>query len=171
MNPCERHPASQSSTHRLPCFIYSCPLSSHFHAPRLLLFKKIICLFSYVELGLHCCTWALSSCRKWGLLFVVSRPLLAAASLVECRLQVHGLRWQHVGSVVVAQGSRVWGQQLWSMGLVALRNCGMLHGIFLDQGLKPCPLQQQEDSNPLYHQGSAHRLFIYVCVCVYTYIK
>ena len=35
-------------------------------------------------LGLHCCTQALSSCGKWGLLFVeVYRLLIVVASLVE----------------------------------------------------------------------------------------
>ena len=34
------------------------------------------------------------------------------------------------------------------MGLVALR------GIFPDQGLNPCPLHWQMDSQPLHHQGS-----------------
>ena len=39
-------------------------------------------------LGLCCCTWAFSSCRERGLLFVVVRGLLiAVASLVE----EHGL--------------------------------------------------------------------------------
>ena len=39
-------------------------------------------------LGLHCCARALSSCGKWGLLFVVVRGLLiAVASLVA----EHGL--------------------------------------------------------------------------------
>ena len=34
-------------------------------------------------LGLHCCTWAFSSCRERGLLFVVVHGLLiAVASLV-----------------------------------------------------------------------------------------
>ena len=39
-------------------------------------------------LGLHCYTWAFSSCGEWGLLFVVVRGLLiAVASLVA----EHGL--------------------------------------------------------------------------------
>ena len=39
-------------------------------------------------LVLHCCTWAFSSCNKWGLLFIeVHRLLIAVASLVvEYRL-------------------------------------------------------------------------------------
>ena len=34
-------------------------------------------------LGLRCCTWAFSSCGKWGLLFVAVRGLLVVVSLVE----------------------------------------------------------------------------------------
>ena len=46
-----------------------------------------------VVLGLHCYTWALSSCVEWGLLFVVECGLLIAmASLVELGLQAHGLQ-------------------------------------------------------------------------------
>ena len=44
-------------------------------------------------LGLHCCSWAFSSCGGWGLLFIaVSGLLIAVASfVVEHRLQAHGL--------------------------------------------------------------------------------
>ena len=42
-------------------------------------------------LGLHCCTWALSSCGEWGLLFVVLRGLLIASLGMQA-------------SVVVARG-------------------------------------------------------------------
>ena len=78
-------------------------------------------------LGLHCCTWAFSSCGEQGLLFVQVRGLLiAVASLVaEHRLQAHRLQQlQHVGSVVVAHSSRAQAQQLWHMGLVAPRHVG-----------------------------------------------
>ena len=45
-------------------------------------------------LGLHCCTWAFSSCSERGLLFVAVRGLLiAVASLVvEHGLQAHVLQ-------------------------------------------------------------------------------
>ena len=50
-------------------------------------------------LGLHCYTWAFSSCSEWGPLFAVGNGLLiAVASLVV----KHGL--QSVGSAVVAHG-------------------------------------------------------------------
>ena len=43
-------------------------------------------------LGLHFCARALSSCGKWGPLFIAVRgPLTVAASLVEHRLQTRRL--------------------------------------------------------------------------------
>ena len=53
-----------------------------------LLFKKLFIYLLLAELGLCCCSWAFSSCSKWGLLFVVVHGILiAVASLVmECRL-------------------------------------------------------------------------------------
>ena len=68
-------------------------------------FYKFIYLFLAV-LGLHCCTWAFSSCGERGLLFIAVQGLLiAVASLVEEHgLYAHGLQqlWT-VGSVVVAR--------------------------------------------------------------------
>ena len=68
------------------------------------------CLFFFVNLfiylflavlGLHCCTWAFSSCGERGLLFVTVRGLLIAmASLVV----EHGLYMGAHASVVVARG-------------------------------------------------------------------
>ena len=50
-------------------------------------------------LGLHCCTWASSSCSERGLLFVaVCRLLIVVAS--RCRARAIGAR----ASVVVARG-------------------------------------------------------------------
>ena len=56
-----------------------------------------------------------------------SRPLL---------LRSTGSR--HAGSVIVAHGP----------------SCSAACGIFPDQGLNPCPLHWQADSQPLRHQGS-----------------
>ena len=55
-----------------------------------LIFLKFI-YFIYLflaSLGLHCCTWAFSSCSEWGLLFIaMHRLLITVASLVaECGL-------------------------------------------------------------------------------------
>ena len=66
-----------------------------------------------------------SSSRCTGLL--LSRPLL---------LRSTGSR--RAGSVVVAHGP----------------SCPAACGIFPDQGLNPCPLHWQADSQPLRHQGS-----------------
>ena len=50
------------------------------------LIKKIF--FILAALGLCCCTWAFSSCSKWGLLFVAAHGfLIVVASLVA----EHGL--------------------------------------------------------------------------------
>ena len=86
-----------------------------------------------------------SSCGEWGLLFVELHGLLiAVASLVaEHRLQAHGLQqlW-HMGSVVVARGLQSTG----SVVVAHQLSCSVACGIFLDQGLNPCPLHWQADS-------------------------
>ena len=64
---------------------------------------------------------------SWCAGLSLSRPLL---------LRSTGSR--HAGSVVVAHGS----------------GCSAACGIFPDQGLNPCPLHWQADSQPLRHQGS-----------------
>ena len=71
-----------------------------------------------------------SSSRCAGL--SLSRPLL---------LRSTGSR--RSGSVIVAHGS----------------SCSAACGIFPDQGLNPCPLHWQADSQPLRHQGSATSYF------------
>ena len=44
----------------------------------------IYLFYVLAALGLHCCTWAFSGCREWGLLLVAVRGLLiVVASLVE----------------------------------------------------------------------------------------
>ena len=47
-------------------------------------FNKFILFYLFLAaLGLHCCTWAFSSCGERGLLFVAVRGLvIAVASLV-----------------------------------------------------------------------------------------
>ena len=84
-------------------------------------------------LSLCFCARAFSSCGKWGPLFIaVRRPLTIAASPVaEHRLQMRRLS---------NYGSRA--------------RCSVACGIFPDQGLNPCPLHWQADSQPLRHQGS-----------------
>ena len=72
-----------------------------------------------------------SSSRCAGL--SLSRPLL---------LRSTGSR--RTGSVVVAHGL----------------SCSAACGIFPDQGLNPCPLHWQADSQPLHHQGSPRPLLL-----------
>ena len=51
-------------------------------------FLKLINLFILAALGLHCCTWAFSSCGEWGLLFLAVRGLLIAVTSLVVE---HGL--------------------------------------------------------------------------------
>ena len=97
----------------------------------LFFFNLFIYLFMAV-LGLRFCARAPSSCGKRGPLFIavrgpLSRPLLLWST---------GSR--RAGSVIVAHGP----------------SCSAACGIFPDQGLNPCPLHWQADSQPLCHQGS-----------------
>ena len=63
----------------------------------------------------------------------LSRPLLLQSTGSRC-----------AGSVVVAHGP----------------SCSAACGIFPDQGLNPCPLHWQADSQPLRHQGSPKEYFL-----------
>ena len=97
-------------------------------------FILFIYLLFMAVLGFRFCARALSSCGKWGPLFIAVRgPLTITASLVaEHRLQTH------TGSAIVAHGP----------------SCSAAYGILPDQGSNPCPLHWQADSQPLHHQGS-----------------
>ena len=73
----------------IPTFLFS-PQAFHFYY-----FLKFLFYFNFLAaLGLHCCSWAFSSCGELGLLFVeVHGLLIAVASLVaEHRLSVCGLQ-------------------------------------------------------------------------------
>ena len=72
-----------------------------------------------------------SSLRCAGL--SLSRPLLLRSTGSRC-----------AGSVIVAHGP----------------SCSAACGIFPDQGLNPCPLHWQADSQPLRHQGSPLHIFL-----------
>ena len=98
-----------------------------------------------VVLGLRCCAWALSRLGKQGLLFIeVLALLIASVSLLVA------LRLYSAGSVVVVHG------------VSYSKACG----IFLDQGLNPCPLLSRWI---LYHwatreaQGPSDQVF-YPCL-------
>ena len=97
-------------------------------------------------LGLRFCARAFSSCGKRGSLFIAVRgPLTVAASLVG------STGYRRAGSVAMAQGP----------------SCSAARGIFPDQGLNPCPLHWQADSQPLCHQGSPKFSFLFMHVCIY----
>ena len=50
-----------------------------------------VCFFLAL-LGLHCCSWAFSSCSEWGLLssLVQGLPIAVASLVVEHRLSSFG---------------------------------------------------------------------------------
>ena len=91
-------------------------------------------------LGLHCCTLAFSSCSKWGLFFFVVSGLTIVVASFCCGAQAP----ECAGFKGCGTGPRL------------LKACG----IFLDQGLNPCPLHWQVDSHPLDHQGSPGNPFL-----------
>ena len=101
-------------------------------------------------LGLLCCTRAFSSCGEWGLLFVAVRGLLIAVASLCCRARALGTR----ASVVVAHGLQSTGSVVVVHGL----SCSTACETFLYQGLNPCPLHWQADSQPLCHQGSPQKM-------------
>ena len=83
-------------------------------------------------LSLLWCSWTFSSCGEQGLLSS-GRAQASHCSGFSCC----GAWGPETGSAVVTQG------------LSCLSACG----IFLDQGLNPCPLHWQVDSQPLDHKG------------------
>ena len=118
-------------------------LMPYFAKRRLFFFflNVMIHLFIYLFIYLWLC-WVFVSVRGLSLVTAsgghsssrcaglsLSRPLL---------LRSAGSR--RAGSVVVAHGP----------------SCSVACGIFPDQGLNPCPLHWQADSQPLCHQGSTN---------------
>ena len=103
-------------------------------------FLKLINLFIYFwlcwvfvsvrGLSLVAASGSHSSSRCAGL--SLSWPLLLRSTGSRC-----------AGSVIVAHGP----------------SCSAACGIFPDQGLNPCPLNWQADSQPLHHQGSPQLSF------------
>ena len=78
---------------------------------------------------------------SWCAGLSLSRPLPLRSTGSRC-----------TGSVVVAHGP----------------NCSVACGIFPDQGLNPCPLHWQADSQPLRHQGSPY-YFCFQLIPIYYY--
>ena len=90
-------------------------------------------------LGLRFCARAFSSCGKQG----HSSSRCAGLSLLwPLLLRSTGSR--RAGSVVVVHGP----------------SCSAACGIFPDQGLNPCPLHWQADSQPLRHRGIPIGLYL-----------
>ena len=112
-------------------------------------------------LGLRPCARALSSCGKWGprLRPVQGLSPVAASgghSSSRCAglslsrpLPLRSTGSRRAGSVIVAHGP----------------SCSAACGILPDQGLNPCPLHWQADSQPLCHQGSpSHQFYTHQCI-------
>ena len=105
-----------------------CYFSYESHKLRVLFFLGFFFFFFFAVLGPRFCARAFSSCGEWGPLFIVVRGPLMLQSTSS----------RHTSSVVVAHGP----------------SCSVACGTFPDQGLNPCPLHWQADSQPLRHQGS-----------------
>ena len=63
---------------------------------------------------------------------------------------------------------------MWYTGSVVAApglSCSVACGIFWDQGWNPCPLHWQEDSHPLYQQGSLLLLFFFFFLLVLIYVQ
>ena len=84
-------------------------------------------------LGLPFCVRAFCSCGEWG----HSSSRCTGLSL-SWHLLLRSTGSRHAGSVVLAHGP----------------SCSAACGIFSNQGLNPCPLHWQADSQPLSHQES-----------------
>ena len=102
-------------------------------------------LFIYLFIYFWLC-WVFVSVR--GLSLVVASGGNSSSWCTGLSLSRPLLLWsmgsRRTGSVVVAHGP----------------SCSAACGIFPDQGSNPCPLHWQEDSQPLYHQGSPSLEFL-----------
>ena len=107
------------------------------------LFLKKFYLFIYLWL-----CWVFVSVQ--GLSLVVASGGHSSSQCVGLSLSRPLLLWSTgsrcAGSVVVAHGP----------------SCYAACGIFPDQGLNPCPLHWQADSQPLRHQGSPRKMTIFI---------
>ena len=110
-----------------------------------------------VELGLHFCPWAFSSCCNWLPFVLVPRLLIAVASLVaENRLES-----------IWASTVGAWGSQSTGSAVAGHRlSFSEAPGIFPVQGSNPCLLHRQAGSLPLSHQGSPKTHHFKMCCSV-----
>ena len=106
---------------------------------------SFIYLFIYLFIYFWLC-WVFVS--VWGLSLVAASGGHSSSLCTGLSLSWPLLLWstgsRRAGSVVVAHGP----------------SCSAACGIFPDQGLNPCPLHWQADSQPLHHEGSPIILFI-----------
>ena len=104
-------------------------------------FNKFMFLFIYFWL-----CWVFVS--VWGLSLVVASGVHSSSRCAGLSLSrpllLRSTGSRRAGSVVVALGP----------------SCSAACGIFPDQGLNPCPLHWQADSQPLRHQGSPFSCFL-----------
>ena len=113
-------------------------------------FKIFIYLFLAVP-DLHCCTWAFSNCRKWGLFFSCS-PRASHCCGFSCGTRDLGC-W---GSVIAARGPSSCSTWVLEHRLVVV-----MHGFVpwhvgsSGSGIKPMSPAWQADSLPLSHRGSS----------------
>ena len=104
---------------------------------------------SLAALGLCCCTGLPPAAGTGGCsLAALCGPLTAAASLGA----EHGLQATQP-SVAAVPGLQITGSVVVAPGL----SCSVAHGIFQNQGSKPCLLHWQAGSLPLSHQGSPYK--------------
>ena len=96
----------------------------------------------------------LSSCGMHSLLLLWTQALgleLQWLRQLDSAVAVPGL--QNTVSIVVVNGL----------------SCSIECGVFLDQGLNPCPLHWQVGSLPLYHQGS-HSVIIDLVIIAVSFL-
>ena len=116
----------------LMCLILYSFLIGLFFIAEFLVFFKTLGLFIYLWL-----CWVFVSVR--GLSLVVASGGHSSSRSTGLSLS-RPLLLRSTGSVIVAHGP----------------SCSAACGIFPDQGLNPCPLHWQADSQPLRHQGSPY---------------
>ena len=114
-------------------------LSLFFFLNIFLFFKGIPLFFYYLFIYFWLC-WVFVSVQGLSLVAASGgHPSSRCAGLSLSRpLLLRSTSSRRAGSVIVAHGP----------------GCSAACGIFPDQGLNPCPLHRQADSQPLRHQGS-----------------
>ena len=112
----------------------------HFLFIHLFIYLYIYLFLNFYVFTYFCLCWVFVSVRGLSLVAASgghSSSLCAGLSLSR-PLLLRSTGSRRAGSVIVAHGP----------------SCSTACGIFPDQGLNPCPLHWQADSQPLRHQGS-----------------